>query len=200
MTKPCNSHGTKSHQKTLQQVIRWAENVLFLLVALLLTYTCMYFIQSLLLDVPHLPHTNAKPKPWRRSTRQRKSQQNFTYYLMSLSSAKLIWICYYSRLLACLSGTFPLTVQLGEGLPNKISSSPNPRRGIYSVLIILPVRGLYLWCESNRSYHPNSLDDVYSDTVTTAIFKLIFARHTMVPVKPQLTVWKGIYKRFQMTF
>lgn len=146
------------------------------------------------------PHTNAKPKPWRRSTRQRKSQQNFTYYLMSLSSAKLIWICYYSRLLACLSGTFPLTVQLGEGLPNKISSSPNPRRGIYSVLIILPVRGLYLWCKSNRSYHPNSLDDVYSDTVTTAIFKLIFARHTMVPVKPQLTVWKGIYKRFQMTF
>lgn len=120
-----------------------------------MAYTRMYFIQSLLLDIPHLPHTNAKPKPWRRNTRQRESQQNFTYYLISLSSAKLIWICYYSRLLAYLSGIFPLTIQLGESL-NKISS-PNPRRGTYSVLINLPVRSLYLWCEWNRSYHPNSL-------------------------------------------
>lgn len=35
MTKPGNSHGTKSHQKTFQQVIRWAENIVFPVVALL---------------------------------------------------------------------------------------------------------------------------------------------------------------------
>ena len=66
--------------------------------------------------------------------------------------------------------------------------SPPPlstRRGRQNpVLIILPNRSPYLWSERNRNHHPNSVQDVFSHTVTTTIFKLFFTRHTMVPVKP----------------
>lgn len=68
------------------------------------------------------------------------------------------------------------------------------------VLLILPKKIQSSWFKWNRNYHPNSIEDILSDIVTTVTFKLSFTRHTMVPVKPQHSVWKVIYKRFQMTF
>lgn len=159
MTKPGNSHGTKSHQKTFQQVIRWAENIVFPLVALLHAIYLYVFYVIITFRCSSPTTYKCKAQALEKGTHGRERVKWILHIalspwvLQSSSEYATIAGCW----LAYLSGIFPLTIQLGESLPNQIPSSPNPRRGTYSVLIILPVRGLYLWCEWNRSYHPNSL-------------------------------------------
>lgn len=103
-----------------------------------------------------------------------------------------------SMLLACL----PRKVATARRKSTKLNLLllPAVEETDKTVLLILPEKNLSLCSEWNRNYHPNSIEDVLLHIVTTEFFKLSFTWHTFVPVKAQHTVWKVIYKRFQMTF
>lgn len=157
MTNPCSSHGTPSHQRMPQQVNKWARDTAYTLMTLLQPiYPYVFYIA-----ISFRSSTRTKWK-WYDWAGEARECVNYILHLVPppWSSAKLIWICYYSKLLVYLSGKFAATLQLGESLPNisfYFFSPQTQKTHINAVVIILPITNPYLWSEWNRSYHPNSV-------------------------------------------
>lgn len=118
---------------------------------------------------------------WRRNAA--KDRDKWILHL-TYEFCKAVWIYYWTRLLGYLTGKIAATRRKSIKLDLLLLPIPEEAEKKKSMLIIPPNRSPYLQTAWHWNYNLNSLENVFSGTVTTAIFKLSFTRHTMVPVKP----------------